>query len=273
MLIVPRRRGSLLLYPAYVQDYLDRVTAADVAAGNTQGLERGVTDAFNVALQDLVADTILGISGGVIAQAASKTKALPFMCGARTLSGCLVPVVGPAPTSFNFASGDYNRKTGLAATASASMYLNSNYAASSHSNYLSNTHVAVHRVVTGGLTGALIGSGSVANALLVFSSGSWIFRSFSGGGSVTGGDLLGLAGVSRSNSSNYAYRLGGSNGTITATASANTENVFVFARNQSGAQQFSSVRLDSYSIGEDINLAVLDARLTALTTALAAAIP
>jgi hypothetical protein len=36
VIIVQRRR---LLYPAYVQDYLDRVTAADVAAGDTNGLE------------------------------------------------------------------------------------------------------------------------------------------------------------------------------------------------------------------------------------------
>ena len=85
-------------YSPYVQDYLDRVTAADVAAGNTQGLESGVADAFAVAIEGLVGSAMLGVSGGVISQAASKIKAMPYMCGARTLPGCLVPVVGPAPT-------------------------------------------------------------------------------------------------------------------------------------------------------------------------------
>ena len=100
-----RSRGSLLLYPSYVQDYLDRVTAADVSAGDSAGLERGVTDAFSQVLQDLVADAILGVIGGVIAQAASLSKAKVLMCGARTLTGALVPVVGPAPTNLNFVSG------------------------------------------------------------------------------------------------------------------------------------------------------------------------
>jgi hypothetical protein len=60
VIIVQRRR---LLYPAYVQDYLDRVTAADVAAGNTSGLEFGVTDGANTFIQDLVNDGLLGVSG------------------------------------------------------------------------------------------------------------------------------------------------------------------------------------------------------------------
>lgn len=36
-----------------------------------------------------------------------------LFCGAKTLSGALVPLVGPAPTNFNFVSGDYNRRSGL----------------------------------------------------------------------------------------------------------------------------------------------------------------
>jgi hypothetical protein len=110
VIIVQRRR---LLYPTYVQDYLDRVTAADVAAGNTSGLEVGVTDGANTFIQDLVSDTYLGVSGGVISQAASVIKASVPMAGARTRLGAMTPLVGPAPTSFNFGDNDYNRKTGL----------------------------------------------------------------------------------------------------------------------------------------------------------------
>lgn len=36
-----------------------------------------------------------------------------LFCGARTLSGALVPLVGRAATNFNFVTGDYNRRIGL----------------------------------------------------------------------------------------------------------------------------------------------------------------
>ena len=72
--------GRQLLYPSYVQDYLDRVTAADASAGNTQGLELGVTDAFNTTLQAMVGDGSLGVSSNVLSQAASFIKASCFSC-------------------------------------------------------------------------------------------------------------------------------------------------------------------------------------------------
>jgi hypothetical protein len=55
----------------------------------------------------------------------SAIKASCILAGARTLSGALVPLVGTAPTNFNFVSGDYNRKTGLVGDKSTK-YLDSN---------------------------------------------------------------------------------------------------------------------------------------------------
>ena len=52
-------------------------------------------------------------------------KASCILAGARTLTGALVPLVGTAPTNNNFASGDYNRKTGLVGNGSTK-YLDSN---------------------------------------------------------------------------------------------------------------------------------------------------
>jgi hypothetical protein len=40
-------------------------------------------------------------------------KASCILAGARTRPGALTPLVGAAPTSFNFVDGDYNRKKGL----------------------------------------------------------------------------------------------------------------------------------------------------------------
>jgi hypothetical protein len=53
-------------------------------------------------------------------------KASCILAGARTrLNGALVPLVGTAPTSFNFVDGDYNRKTGLVGNGSTK-YLTAN---------------------------------------------------------------------------------------------------------------------------------------------------
>jgi len=202
----------------------------------------------------------------------SAIKASCILAGARTLAGALVPLAGPAPTNNNFVSGDYNRKTGLVGDGSTK-YLNTNYAASSNTNYLQNTHVSVHRVTTGA-SGSLLGVGGPSNALLIFWNGSWLMRSLAGGGGVGGGDVVNLLGTSRASSSSYTYRFGGSSGTVATTSTANTENVFVFARNETvTTSQFSSSRIDFYSIGEALDLALLDTRVTTLITAFGAAIP
>jgi hypothetical protein len=56
-----------------------------------------------------------------------------ILAGARTLNGALVPLKGPTLTSFNFVSGDYNRKTGLKGNGS-NKYLNTNYKISGFSS-------------------------------------------------------------------------------------------------------------------------------------------
>jgi hypothetical protein len=50
--------------------------------------------------------------------------------------------------------------------------------------------------------------------------------------------------------------------------------LFVFARNEAGtAGNYSNARIAFYSIGESLDLALLDARVTDLINAFAAAIP
>jgi hypothetical protein len=277
MLIVPRRGGSLLLYPGYVQDYLDRVTAADVAAGNTQGLERGVTDGFNTTLQDLVADTSLGISGGIVSQSASKIKAMPFMCGARTLPGCLVPVVGPAPTNFNFVAGDYNRRTGLKSDGGAK-YLNSNR--NNNADPQNSKHLAVYSTTPdpgGAGTRAYIGASYAATGWTSIAEGggvnttNQIWLNSTSGAAQRIGNNAGFLGVSRSNSAQITGRNGGSNAIFSQSSQVPSAGaIFVFASSLAGDR--ANARLNFYSIGEFLDLAILDARITALSTAIQAAI-
>jgi hypothetical protein len=98
MLIVQRRRAAA--YDPDAQAYITAVEAAD-----TQALEVGVKDAINAFVVGCKADGIW-----------NALKAVGILSGARTLPGCLVPLVGAAPTRFGTEGGwNYNRKTGLAA--------------------------------------------------------------------------------------------------------------------------------------------------------------
>jgi hypothetical protein len=278
VIIVQRRR---LLYPSYVQDYLDRVTAADVAAGNTSGLEVGVTDGANTFIQDLVSDTYLGVSGGVISQAASVIKASVPMAGARTRLGAMTPLVGPAPTSFNFGNNDYNRKTGLVGDGNAK-YLDSN-----RNNNADPQNSVSHAVwisvaqSTGGYVpiGAgfnSTGSTRCSTSLNPLVSTIRIRTSAAMGSNPAAGAI---------NNSFFGYRRSASNASLLRMNSIDyprTEvsetpfngNVFVFADNNNGSTAaITSSRLAFYSIGESLDLAILDARVTALINAYAAAIP
>jgi hypothetical protein len=270
MLIVQRRR--LLLYPSYVQDYLDRVTAADVAAGNTQGLELGVTDAFNTTLQDLVGDSVLGVSGGVIAQPASIIKASCILAGARTLAGALVPLVGAAPTRFGTEGGwNYNRKTGTAGNGTDN-YLNSNR--NNNADPQNSNHNAFYVSNVG--VGPLMTGGPASSAGdNYFDFGGGIHRFTNRHAIVVNGAVasIGFKGTSRNAGASYELRINLT--TITQSIVSQPPSAFsveLFSR-PSATRVYGNARLAFYSIGEALNLALLDARVTALINAIAAAIP
>ena len=278
ILVPPRRvllRGSRLLYPTYVQDYLDRVTAADVAAGNTLGLERGVTDAFNVALQSLVSAGQLGISANVIAQAASTIKAMPFLCGARTLSGILTPVVGPTPTNVNFVTADYNRRTGLGDPANVTKYLNANRANNADPQNNHSMSVFLSSVNASSPSIQLyIGTFAVGGADIGIAGNALFARSRSQTNNVNSvgtASTVGFIGTSRSNAANFVMRFNGADTTLTRTSEVPADgNTFVF-RESGGTAYPTNARIAAYHIGQAIDLASLDAIQSTLISSLAAA--
>ena len=279
--------GARLLYPTYVKDYLDRVTALDVAAGDTQGLELGVTDAISTCLQALVADGILGVSGGVLAQAASLIKASCAMQGARTLPGALVPLAAdmPAPTNFNFVAGDYNRRTGLGDPANVSKYLNSNRAG--NADLQDNHHMAVFAstAANGSSMGAGItqtGTSGLGRRSPSGFTNTAVIRSQNGGvpsaidiDKTDAPWTSGFLGLTRSSSSSFVGRSAGTEKTFTVSSQAPySQNIYIFGRNNDGVlNDLTAARLNFYSMGSALNLAILDARITALSTAIQAAIP
>jgi hypothetical protein len=205
-------------------------------------------------------------------------KASCILAGARTLSGALVPLVGTAPTNFNFVSGDYNRKTGLMGNASTK-YLNSNR--NNNADPQNNAHLSVY-VSTAG-DGVLIGeieNVSAANGSQIVSTVSTStlatrLRAASTASSAWAANPTGLIGLSRSGSSDYVRRFNSANATVASPSivSSPQKSIFVFGRNFAGGILPTSARLAFYSIGESLNLALLDARVTDLINAFAAAIP
>jgi hypothetical protein len=208
----------------------------------------------------------------------SAIKASCILAGARTLNGALVPLVGTAPTNFNFVSGDYNRKTGLVGDGSTK-YLNSNRAGNADPQ--NNQHVSAYLTVKDTVTGAYVGarnSGNPNGSTQLLSRAAGVDADFSflsqGGIFVrtSSANRVGLVGLSRSTSESFVHRLNQSSSTAAAVSQTSTTlNYFVF--NRSGTDLFSNARLAFYSIGESLDLALLDARVTDLINAFGAAIP
>ena len=248
---------------------------AAVEAADGQALEDGVKFAYNSFIKGCKAD---GIWDAI--------KASCILAGARTLNGALVPLVGAAPTNYNFVSGDYNRETGLKGDGNTK-YLNSNRAGNadpqdsfSLTTYLTELHTDSSNA------GAYIGNGGTGTGasslfrnrlspVLVEHAGR-CRASTQSGNQGANPPATGLLGVSRSASSSYTLRTGATNYTLnTASETPATGDFLVFAREDgAGSSSFPvNARLAFYSIGEALDLALLDSRVTTLMSDLAAAIP
>ena len=276
VIIVQRRKVAAGGYSAPAQDYINRVIAADVAAGNSSGLETATQDAYAAFIDGMIADGLLGVSAGVIGQGSSILKASCILAGARTVAGCLVPLVGTAPTNNGFVSGDYNRKTGLLGNGT-SKALNSNRA--DNADPQNSHHLAVYITSLTTLRAPDfyigVGAGLSSSSLGRFTGSTDHYgRSRSAGvDSLTA--ATGFFGVNRNSSASYVTRNGGSEvSTVEASATPVSAAVTVFARRYDGTiSLYSNGRLSFYSIGESLNMALLDARLVTLMSALSAAIP
>ena len=242
--------------------YITAVEAADTAAGSPGGLEPATRMAINAFIKGCKAD---GIWPAI--------KASCILAGARTLAGALMPLVGTAPTNFNFVSGDYNRKTGLVGNGSTK-YLNTNR--NNSASPQNNCHLSVWKNDTvsasnpyfagahtaGFAIGASIGQdGMYSNSTLAFAD------------SPTGdtSSAQGFHGHTRLSSSNVSFKRPGSNVKSVSNTSTTPPNFshFVFALSNAGTPAlYTASRFAFYSIGESLDLAKLDTRVTALIAAI-----
>jgi hypothetical protein len=240
--------------------YIDAVETAD-----GQALETGVRVAIN--------DFVLGCKQDGIWNA---IKASCILAGARTLDGALVPLVGSAPTKQGTEAGwNYNRETGLKGNGTDNS-LDSGL--NMFDVPLSSVHQSVSVSAAGTSSASYIGGTFTgpSNSLteINWNASGLIFRSRNVSNSyVANGeqDSTGFMGTSRDNSSNFDYRLNGTTGTVAAVALSSSNGDFSVFRRTGFTP--TNARLSFYSIGESLDLALLDTRVSNLITAIGAAIP
>jgi prepilin-type N-terminal cleavage/methylation domain-containing protein len=245
-------------------DALNYITAIEIADG--QVLEDNVKIAIN--------DFIIGLKTDGLWDA---MKATVVMAGARTLNGALVPLKGPAPTNFNFVAGDYNRKTGLVGNGS-SKYLNSNRNNNADPQDSNHQAVFVSTAQSANAVVAYIGAGASNNSGTTHignnrNSNELFFRSRNTSvASTTSLDATGLVGMSRAAAADFIFRVSQAN-TVSSISSQTPFNSNVLVFNRVTTPGFTDARLAFYSIGEALDLVLLDARVTQLMTDLGNVIP
>jgi hypothetical protein len=248
-------------------DYFARI----VAAGSSISVDnKAAVDAF---VRGCKSDTFsIDISGNIVAGTDYRNwdmiKAACFLAGPDNLTGALVPLVGAAPTNVGglFVSGDYNRTTGLIGNGTTK-YLNSNR--NNNADPRNSNHNSLYVTASGtvGFTG--LGGGLTSTGSNTLGTGGGVrSRSSSLDTSIT--SPTGFFAISRSNASGFTVRAGGTN--YPKTRSSETpanDNIAIFASIQIGsALSFSNGRYAFYSIGESLDLALLDARLATYMSAL-----
>jgi hypothetical protein len=231
------------------------ITAVETADG--QALEAGVVTAINDFVVGCKADGIW-----------SAIKSSAILAGARTLSGALQPLVGTAPTSFNFVSGDYNRKTGLKGDGSTK-YLDSNR--NNNADPQDSQHLSVYASTALADNSRYIGSGATTgSSTLGLATPNIGFRSRNSTNFDTGVAITpGLLAINRASGSTVTSRIGGTNRPHSQTSNAPAnETIEVFR----GAIAPTASRFAFYSIGESLDLALLDTRVSALIATIDGAI-
>jgi hypothetical protein len=241
----------------YDTDALTYIAAVEAADG--QSLEVATKDAINAFVVGCKLDGIW-----------SAIKASCILAGARTLAGALVPLVGASPTNFNFVAEDYNRKTGLGADGSTN-YLNSNR--NNNADPQNSKHVAAYVVSIGSGGGRPFVATQPGTGRTFISDATQVTVNRSTFSVNTAVVAPCLAGASRNSSATFDLRRNGETVSFTEVTSEtpSNENLLVYRRRGAGIVEYSDARLAFYSIGEALDLALLDARVSALITAIGAA--
>ena len=242
-------------------DVVAYILAVESADG--QQLEAGVISAVDSFVTGCKADGIW-----------SAIKASCILAGARTLNGALVPLAGTAPTNYNFVTGDYNRETGLKGnTTTKRLDANRNNITDPQNSRHISCYVQENATVTSNLISSNTGTGSSLMLQIPSSAQTRMIISGNNTLGINRAISTGFNGVSRPTSTQMLTRQSAITQTHTyASAFPLNSQIGIFSR-AAGTAAVSDSRLSFYSIGEHLDLALLDTRVSNLMAALAAAIP
>jgi hypothetical protein len=232
-----------------------------------------IQQADEQALEDVVRTAINAFVVGCRADGIyDQMKAWRFLAGPRTINGLIKAGGGADPTNVNFVSGDYTRATGLLGNGSNKQWdsqrLGSADASDNHhhSCFVSSVNTITtlfSHNYTGGVQGSTVRGLTMlsSNQQHGFVSDSTNVRFFGTTPAATGFmgfARTGTAATFRNDSVSYSSSESGT--------SAPTNNIHVFSR---GNIRHVNARIAFYSIGENLDLALLDARVSAYMTAIA----
>jgi hypothetical protein len=217
---------------------------AEVETSDAQALEPAVREAIHTFVKGCKDDGIW-----------TAIKASAILCGARTLTGALKPLVGTAPTNNNFVSGDYSRAYGLYSTGTQWLDTNRNNNADGQNDQ----HMACYGTRTVPLGNPIMGAGGGADtgATHIFTNATTRSRNSTAVNLASGTSAIGLIGMSRSASATYTA-ISGSAPMETLSSTSQTpfnQNVLVYRRVAgSGA---GAGRIAFYSVGTALDLELL----------------
>jgi len=194
-------------------------------------------------------------------------------------------LVGTAPTPNNFdlvGDTDYNRKTGLVGDGSTK-YLDSNRPVDEDppDSFHASVYTSSPQIGTVGraVMGALSTTPSLNRSLqLAIDNGQDIAANRSSGTLPSTRPInsfaTGFLGTNRDSSTGYDFRFTGTTlQKVEASLAPVSLNIYVFAQNVNNTMSApSDARLAFYSIGESLDLAALDTRVSNLITAIGVAI-
>jgi len=255
--------GKLTIYDTDALTYINAVQAAD-----GQSLENGIKIAIN--------DFVVGCkSDGIWTSIVNSC----IMAGANTLSGALIPLVGTAPGNVGFTSSDYNRKTGLIGNGT------SKYLATAYNNTVlptDNDHLSCYVTqapTIGAATKIFIGTATGSGGRLYIACNTTSGLNFKNRTSLTAGITIanegittGFKGNTRSGPTSTIFRTSQAN-TSDATASTTliSQTIGIFAATT--PVQYTDARMSFYSLGTNIDLALLDSRITTFMNTLNSILP
>lgn len=246
---------------SYDTDAQNWITAIEAADG--QALETATRDAYNACVVGLKSDAQWSL-----------LQLLVVVAGARTQAGALKPAVGPAQTAISLPTAGYNRRSGQLGDGTGYIDTGLRLNQLALNNASMGLWVAAAATSGVGYMGRDDTSANTGETAIYRNSSTITIRhqTASAFTSSVANSTTGFIGMSRGSSSALSFRAAGSTQSLSyasAGASTSANTILVFSRDTSAASRTNG-RISCYWAGQNLNQALLEARVSTLLTAIAA---